>query len=98
MAKGPAVLAVMTKAPLFTATVWYEDAPELPSGKRVVIQMIPVPTPAEGTHPGQGPGDGAGVRRPPRRRHHRHTEDWHMLQRIFVADLGDDRAGRPRRR
>jgi phosphatidylinositol dimannoside acyltransferase len=89
MAKGPAVLAVMTKAPLFTATVWYEDAPELPSGKRVVIQMIPVPTPAEGSTRDkvqvmvQACADllGDAITR--------HTEDWHMLQRIFVADLGD---------
>jgi KDO2-lipid IV(A) lauroyltransferase len=92
MAKGPAVLAVMTRAPLFTATVWYEDAPELPSGKRVVIQMIPVPTPSEGSTRDKVQvmvqvcadllGDAIT----------RHTEDWHMLQRIFVADLVD-RAG-----
>jgi phosphatidylinositol dimannoside acyltransferase len=89
MAKGPAVLAVMTKAPLFTATVWYEDAPELPSGKQVVIQMIPVPTPAEGSTRDkvqvmvQACADllGDAITR--------HTEDWHMLQRIFVADLED---------
>ena len=60
MAKGPAVLSVMTKAPLFTATVWFEDAPALPSGKRVVIRMTPVATPEEGVDPRQGPGDGPG--------------------------------------
>ena len=87
MAKGPAVLSVMTKAPLFTATVWYEDEPSLPSGKRVVIEMIPVPTPAEGTTRDkvqamvQSCADLLGDTIT------RRTEDWHMLQRVFVDDL-----------
>jgi phosphatidylinositol dimannoside acyltransferase len=87
VAKGPAVLSVMTKAPLFTATVWYEDAPGRPAGKRVVIQMTPVPMPEQGTTRDKVQtmtqscatilGDGI----------IRHTEDWHMLQRVFVEDL-----------
>jgi KDO2-lipid IV(A) lauroyltransferase len=91
MAKGPAVLAVMTKAPLFTATVWFEDAASLPSGKRVVIRMTPVPTPSEGTTRDkvqamvQGCADILGDAIV------RHTEDWHMLQRIFVEDLEETR-------
>jgi lauroyl/myristoyl acyltransferase len=87
VAKGPAVLSVMTKAPLFTATVWYEDAPGQPAGKRVVIEMTPVPTPEQGTTRDKVQamtqscatilGDAIT----------RHTEDWHMLQRVFVEDL-----------
>ncbi len=95
MAKGPAVLSVMTKAPLFTATVWFEDAPALPSGKRVVIEMTPVATPGEGSTREkvqvmvQACADllGEAILR--------HTEDWHMLQRIFVDDLDDRRAPEP---
>jgi KDO2-lipid IV(A) lauroyltransferase len=95
MAKGPAVLSVMTKAPLFTATVWFEDAPALPSGKRVVIQMTPVATPEEGSTRDkvqvmvQACADLLGEAIV------RHTEDWHMLQRIFVDDLDDRRAPEP---
>ncbi len=95
MAKGPAVLSVMTKAPLFTATVWFEDAPALPSGKRVVIQMTPVATPEEGSTRDkvqvmvQACADLLGDAIV------RHTEDWHMLQRIFVDDLDDRTAPEP---
>ena len=91
MAKGPAVLSVMTKAPLFTATLWFEDVPALPSGRRLVIQMTPVATPDDGTTRDkvqamvQACADILGEAIV------RHTEDWHMLQRIFVDDL-DDRA------
>jgi lauroyl/myristoyl acyltransferase len=95
MAKGPAVLAVMTKAPLFTATLWFEDAPGLPSGKRVVIRMTPVPTPETGSTRDkvqvmvQACADilGDAITR--------HTEDWHMLQRVFVDDLDDRAAPEP---
>jgi KDO2-lipid IV(A) lauroyltransferase len=95
MAKGPAVLSVMTKAPLFTATVWFEDAPALPSGKRVVIRMTPVATPEEGSTRDkvqvmvQACADLLGEAIV------RHTEDWHMLQRIFVDDLDDRHAPEP---
>jgi KDO2-lipid IV(A) lauroyltransferase len=95
MAKGPAVLSVMTKAPLFTATVWFEDAPALPSGKRVVIEMTPVATPEEGSTRDkvqvmvQACADLLGEAIV------RHTEDWHMLQRIFVDDLDDRRTPEP---
>ena len=87
MARGPAALSIMTKAPLFTAAVWYEDAAGQPAGKRVVIEMTPVPTPAEGSTRDKVQtmtqacatllGDAIT----------RHTEDWHMLQRVFVEDL-----------
>jgi len=95
VAKGPAVLAVMTKAPLFVSTLWFEDAPELPSRKRVVIQMTPVATPETGTTRDkvqvmvQACADilGDAITR--------HTEDWHMLQRVFVDDLDQARTPAP---
>ena len=82
--------SVMTKAPLFTATVWYEDAPALPVGQA-------------GRHPDDAGADSR-ARAPTRDKVQvmvqacadllgdaitRHTEDWHMLQRIFVDDLDD---------
>ncbi|MEO8828098.1 phosphatidylinositol mannoside acyltransferase [Lapillicoccus sp.] len=90
VAKGPAVLSVLTGAPLFTAALSYEDAPEMHSGKRVYISFSPpVPVPGEGTTRDkvqvmtQVCADylGAGIVA--------HTEDWHMLQRVFVEDLDD---------
>lgn len=89
VAKGPAVLSVLTGAPLYAANVWYEDAPELPNRHRVVVDFHPVATPAEGNTREkvqamvQSCADiiGDGITR--------HTEDWHMLQRIFVEDLTD---------
>jgi KDO2-lipid IV(A) lauroyltransferase len=87
MAKGPAVLSVMTKAPLFTATVWYEDEPSLPSGKRVVIEMTPVPTPDEGTTRDKVQTMVQSCADLLSDTITRRTEDWHMLQRVFVDDL-----------
>ena len=95
---GPGGAAVMTKAPLFTATSGTRTRPTLPSGKRVVIQMIPVPTPGRGHRPGtrsQVMTQAWPTSSPTAIA--RHPEDWHMLQRIFVDDL-DDRAGRDDRR
>ncbi|HEY6741445.1 MAG TPA: phosphatidylinositol mannoside acyltransferase [Lapillicoccus sp.] len=95
MAKGPAVLSVMTRAPLFAATIWYEEAREQPNGKRVVVDLKRVPTPDTGSTREKVEamtqtcatilGDAI----------IRHTEDWHMLQRVFVDDL--DAPGQRRR-
>lgn len=90
MAKGPALLAVITGAPLFAATIHYEPAPQLPGGHRVVCEIserIPVPdsgpTAAKVAAMVQQCADilGAGIRA--------HTEDWHMLQKVFAEDLDD---------
>lgn len=89
MAKGPAVLALMTRAPLFAAAIHYEDATHVPgSGKGIVIEFSPeIPVPTAGSTRDkvatmiQGCADfiGAAVTA--------HTADWHMLQRVFVDDL-----------
>ncbi|MDQ6688563.1 MAG: phosphatidylinositol mannoside acyltransferase [Actinomycetota bacterium] len=72
---GPAVLARRTGAPLVPATLWY-DGPEL-----VIRMHEPVPP----GHPAtmmQGVADAftESIRA--------HPVDWHMLQRVFEADLG----------
>ena len=96
VAKGPAVLAVLTGAPLFTATISYESAPDLPGGTRVFVEFSPqVPVPADGTTRDkvqamtQACADlvSAGIRA--------HTEDWHMLQRVFLDDLDESRLAHP---
>lgn len=94
MAVGPAALAVSTGAALHPASVFYEPAAGLPGGRRhrVVIRFHDrVPVPASGTtrekvqQMTQACADviGATIRE--------HTQDWHMMQRVFVDDL----TGRP---
>ena len=90
MAVGPAALAVSTGAALHPVSVFYEPATGLPGGRRhrVVIRFHDrVPVPASGTtrekvqQMTQACADviGAAIRE--------HTQDWHMMQRVFVDDL-----------
>jgi phosphatidylinositol dimannoside acyltransferase len=90
MAVGPAALAVSTGAALHPVSVHYEPATGLPGGRRhrVVIRFHDrVPVPASGTtrekvqQMTQACADviGAAIRE--------HTQDWHMMQRVFVDDL-----------
>ena len=90
MAVGPAALAVSTGAALHPVSVLYEPATGLPGGRRhrVVIRFHDrVPVPASGTtrekvqQMTQACADviGAAIRE--------HTQDWHMMQRVFVDDL-----------
>lgn len=96
MAKGPAVLSLMTGAPLFAAAIRYEAAPGGTGlgGHRTVIEMSPALSPrVEGTTAEkaqdltqQCADHLAGTIRA-------HTANWHMLQRVFVDDLDPVRAG-----
>ncbi|MFP5346103.1 MAG: phosphatidylinositol mannoside acyltransferase [Actinomycetes bacterium] len=93
MAVGPAALAEVTGAALFPVVVRYErlDAERsrvARSGWGIVAQIgAEVPRPDGGSRPGrvaamtQACADGlaAGIARSP--------QDWHMLQKVFVADL-----------
>lgn len=88
MATGPAALALATGAPLFPVSVHYEPRPDLrpgPASYRVVLKVHPAAPPAEGTRREQvqaltqycADQIGEAVRE--------HTEDWHMMQRVFVT-------------
>lgn len=90
LAAGPAVLALQTAAPLHAVTVRYVSPRRWPrwGGHGIEITIHPrVPAPATGTTREkvtammQGVADAftGAVRSTP--------EDWHMLQRVFVADL-----------
>jgi lauroyl/myristoyl acyltransferase len=80
MPAGPALLALRTGAPLYVADLWYEP-------DRPVAEFIgPVEPPAD------GPLD-ARVRELTQRVADRlaegiarHPEDWHMLQRVWLAE------------
>lgn len=95
MAKGPAVLSLVTGAPLYCATIHYERAPrgEGLGGHRTVIEFSPRleprvdgPTAAKALDLVQQCADHLAVTI------RDHTSSWHMLQRIFVDDLEPSRA------
>ena len=90
MAKGPAVLSLMTGAPLFAARIWYEPAPAGSGlgGHRTVIEFSNRLVPrVEGTTAVKAAdliqqcADHVAVAI------REHTSSWHMLQRVFVDDL-----------
>ena len=101
MASGPAALALATGAPLHPVTVTYEPANGGPASRgtaepgdkpdpatyRVVLTFAPaVPVPTEGTRAEQvqamtqACADALGDTL------RTHTQDWHMMQKVFVAD------------
>jgi lauroyl/myristoyl acyltransferase len=92
MAVGPAALAVATGAALHPVSVFYEPATGMRDGRRhrVVIRFHDrVPVPAGGTSRDkvqqmtQACADAlSGAIR-------EHTQDWHMLQRVFIDDLAE---------
>lgn len=86
MPAGPAALALRTGAALFPVTLWYD-------GPLMRAEIHPeIPPPAEGDQRErtsamvQALADvwAEGIRE--------HAEDWHMLQKLWLADLGTDRA------
>ncbi|EWT05881.1 lipid A biosynthesis acyltransferase [Intrasporangium chromatireducens Q5-1] len=95
MAKGPALLALMTDSPLYAARVHYEKAPpgEGLGGYRTVVELSPRLMPRVDGSTAEQAQDlvqqcadhlAATIRT--------HTSSWHMLQRVFVEDLDPVRA------
>jgi KDO2-lipid IV(A) lauroyltransferase len=88
MPAGPAMLAQQTGAALLPVTLWYGDPPVMEG--RI---HPPVPVPESGTRAEkartmtQGLADtfAAGIAE--------HPQDWHMLQRLWTADLRQDAGG-----
>ena len=89
MAGGPAALALATGAPLHPVTVTYEPVPAGeggPSAYRVVLTFGPaVPVPA-GTRAEQVSALTQACADYLGQTLRTHTQDWHMMQRVFVAD------------
>ncbi|GMA85202.1 hypothetical protein GCM10025868_04520 [Angustibacter aerolatus] len=90
VAPGPAALALTSGAALHPVSIRYERPAGGSPRHGVVITWHPeVPVPAEGTKAEriaamtQGCADalGAAIRQTP--------QDWHMLQRVFLADLDE---------
>ncbi len=96
MAAGPAALAVVTGAPLRPVTVHYELDPEAgggPSAYRIVIRFGPAATDPGGSDKSERIASMtqqcadylAGTVRS-------HTQDWHMMQRVFTGESTDEPA------
>jgi phosphatidylinositol dimannoside acyltransferase len=93
MAPGVAALALATRAPLLPINIYYERLPRSAIARWGIVLQIhpPVPIP-EGTRAEQiatmmqscADALGAGIAQYP--------QDWHMLQRVFEADLDPERA------
>ncbi|WP_347353733.1 phosphatidylinositol mannoside acyltransferase [Intrasporangium sp.] len=90
MAKGPALLALLTGSPLYAARVHYEQAPRGAGlgGHRTVIDIGPRLTPRiEGTTAEQAHDLVQQCADHLAEAIRTHTSSWHMLQRVFVEDL-----------
>jgi phosphatidylinositol dimannoside acyltransferase len=81
MMGGPAALAVQTGAALMPAILWFEG-----DGWRVHIHEE-VPVPSEGDSKQKAAAMTQQVARLFEAGIRAHPQDWHMLQRVFVADL-----------
>jgi KDO2-lipid IV(A) lauroyltransferase len=85
MMPGAAALAVQTGAALFPATLWFT-----PDGWGVRFHDE-IPVPAEGTRKEKAAAMTQQVARAFEDGITAHPSDWHMLQRVFTADLDPDR-------
>jgi len=85
MMAGPAALAVQTGAALLPTTLWFEGA-----GWRAHI-CDEVPVPETGTRKEKVAAMTQAVARVYEDGIRAHPQDWHMLQKVFVADLDQER-------
>jgi phosphatidylinositol dimannoside acyltransferase len=85
MMAGPAALAVQTGAALMPATLWFEDD----EWGLNIHQEIPVP--AEGDRKQKTAAMTQEIARLFEAAIRAHPQDWHMMQKVFVADLDPDR-------
>jgi KDO2-lipid IV(A) lauroyltransferase len=92
MMSGPAALAVQTGAALMPTTIWFTD-----TGWGVRIHRE-IPVPAGGNRRQKAAQMTQEMARVFERGIREHPEDWHMLQRVFVADLDPERLASARAR
>lgn len=89
MPAGPAALAIQTGAALMPVSCWFIGEDEWGTD---VHDEIPVP--AEGDRKAKVAAMTQQLATAFERGIREHPEDWHMLQRLFVADLDPDRLAR----
>jgi KDO2-lipid IV(A) lauroyltransferase len=85
MMGGPAALAIQTGAALMPATIWFDG----PGWGAHIHEEIPVPQ--EGTRSEKTLAMTQALAKVFEEGIRAHPEDWHMLQRVFVADLDLER-------
>ncbi|MGH3714269.1 MAG: phosphatidylinositol mannoside acyltransferase [Micromonosporaceae bacterium] len=88
MPPGPALLAVRTGVPLLAASLWYEPG-------RTHVRLRPVAVPESGILAQRVAGATQRIADVMAEGIAEHPADWHMLQRLWLADL-PGRAGRAR--
>jgi len=91
MAVGPAALAVNTGAALHPCIVHYEPHPRGHGWRTVVTFHDAVPVPAQGTSREKVQAMTQACADVLSEAVREHTQDWHMMQRVFTKDLDDDR-------
>jgi KDO2-lipid IV(A) lauroyltransferase len=89
MAVGPAALAVNTGAALHPCIVHYEPRPQGPGWRTVVTFHDAVAQPAEGTSREKIQVMTQACADVLTEAIREHTQDWHMMQRVFTRDLVD---------
>jgi lauroyl/myristoyl acyltransferase len=92
MAVGPAALAVMTGAALHPCMFHYEREEQGPGWRTVVTFHDRVAVPAEGTSREKIQIMTQACADVLAQEVREHTDDWHMMQRVFTKDLDEDRA------
>jgi phosphatidylinositol dimannoside acyltransferase len=90
---GPASLAVQTGAALMPVSCWFEGEDEW--GARIYDE---IPVPAEGTRKEKAAVMTQAMAAAFEDAIREHPQDWHMLQKVFVADLDPERLARSRDR
>jgi KDO2-lipid IV(A) lauroyltransferase len=80
MPAGPAVLAIRTGAPLLVASLWYE-------ADRTRCRLAPVEVATEGNQADRVAATTQRIADLLAERIAEHPVDWHMLQRLWLADL-----------
>jgi KDO2-lipid IV(A) lauroyltransferase len=88
MANVPATLAVQTGAALMPVTLWFED-------EYWACRIYPeIPVPADGTRQDKVAAMSQQLADAFARGIREHPESWHMLQKVFTADLDPERLAR----
>jgi hypothetical protein len=90
---GPASLAIQTGAALMPVACWFEGEDEW--GAHIYDE---IPVPADGTRKEKAAAMTQAMATVFEQAIREHPQDWHMLQRLFVADLDPERLARSRNR
>ena len=90
---GPASLAIQTGAALMPVSCWFEGGDEW--GAHIYDE---IPVPADGTRKEKAAAMTQAMAAVFEDAIREHPEDWHMLQKVFVADLDPERLARSRNR